>query len=216
MFCGCSSLVFLDLSNFDTSLVTHTGRMFNNCSSLISLNLNNFNTSLVNNMGNMFNGCRSLISLNLKHFDPSQVTTFDSIVFNINEKLIYCLNITLYLSIKTYFPKNSTFNCSDVCFTNPQHKMIKEKNKCINECHDDDTYKINYNNICYETCPNSNNSICEEEENEDLICDKYYDYNHTACLESIPEGYYLNDSILKTIDKCNIKCKNCNIFISSS
>ena len=219
MFCGCSSLVSLDLSNFDTSLVTHTGRMFNNCSSLISLNVDSFNTSLVNNTGNMFNGCRSLISLNMKNFDTSQITTFNLMFSNINENLIYCVNPVLYINTRGEFPQNSIFNCSDVCFTNPQHKLIIEKNKCIDECHNDDTYKIEYNNICYKTCPNgthnssNNNFTCEEEGKEELelICDKYYNYNHTACLDNIPEGYYLNDSILKTIDKCNIKCGNCNI-----
>ena len=217
MFCGCSSLVSLDLSNFDTSSVTHIGRMFNNCSSLISLNMNNFNTSLVNNTGNMFNGCRSLISLNIKNFDISRITNFNLMFSNINENLIYCVNDVSYIYIKGEFPQNSTYNCSDVCFTNSQHKLIIEKNKCIDECHNDDTYKIEYNNICYKICPNgthnssNNNFTCEEEGKElELICDKYYNYNHTECLDSIPEGYYLNDSILKTIDKCNIKCRDCN------
>ena len=217
MFCGCSSLISLDLSNFDTSSVNHTGRMFYNCSSLISLNINNFNTSLFNNTGNMFNGCRSLISLNIKNFDISRNATSSDMFSNINENLIYCVNDVLYDNIKGEFPQNSTFNCSDVCFTNSQHKLIKEKNKCIDECHNDDTYKIEYNNICYKTCPNgthnssNNNFTCEEEEKElQLICDNYYNYNHTECLESIPEGYYLNDSVLKTIDKCNIKCRECN------
>ena len=41
-----------------------------------------------------------------------------------------------------------------------------------------------------------------------MICEKYYNYNHTICLEYIPEGFYLNDSI-KTIQKCNIKCNSC-------
>ena len=37
----------------------------------------------------------------------------------------------------------------------------------------------------------------------------YYNYDKTSCINKIPGGYYLNDSIHKTIDKCNIKCKNC-------
>ena len=216
MFFGCSSLVSLDLSNFDTSSVTHTGEMFNGCSSLISINMNSFNTSLVTDMENMFNGCSSLISLNMNNFDISKVTTFNLMVSNINENLIYCINDALANKIASEFPETSTSNCSDVCFTNPKHKLIKEKNKCIDECHNDDAYKIKYNNICYKACPNgthnssNNNYTCEEEENEELICEKYYNYNHTICLDSIPEGYYLNDSILKTIDKCDIKCQICN------
>ena len=66
--------------------------------------------------------------------------------------------------------------------------------------------------MCYESCPkrthNSlyNNFLCEE----DLKCKNYFNYEHTECLDIIPEGYYMNNSRLKTIDKCNIKCKNCS------
>ena len=30
------------------------------------------------------------------------------------------------------------------------------------------------------------------------------------CLDIIPEGFYLNDSLYKTIDKCDIKCQTCS------
>ena len=42
--------------------------MFNKCTSLISLNLFNFNNNNVNNMIYMFNECTSLTSLNLFNF----------------------------------------------------------------------------------------------------------------------------------------------------
>ena len=44
MFEGCSSLKYLDLSDFNTKKVTNMSRMFDQCESLISLNLSNFNT----------------------------------------------------------------------------------------------------------------------------------------------------------------------------
>ena len=43
-----------------------------------------------------------------------------------------------------------------------------------------------------------------------MICDNYYNYNKSECLDQIPDGYYLNDTILKTIDKCDVKCKLCS------
>ena len=43
-----------------------------------------------------------------------------------------------------------------------------------------------------------------------LICDKYYNYDLTNCLESIPEGFYCNNSIQKTIDKCHDDCLSCD------
>ena len=38
----------------------------------------------------------------------------------------------------------------------------------------------------------------------------YYNYNKTKCIDTMPDGYYLNDTNNRTIDKCNIKCKTCN------
>ena len=43
IFNGCSSLIDLDLSNFDTSLVTSFEYMFSGCNSLQDLNIKSFN-----------------------------------------------------------------------------------------------------------------------------------------------------------------------------
>ena len=53
MFDLCSSLKYIDLSNFDTSKVTNMYMMFSDCSSLKSINLLNFNTSNVTVMTEM-------------------------------------------------------------------------------------------------------------------------------------------------------------------
>ena len=78
MFYECSSLLTIDLSNFDAANVNNMGNMFYGCSSLISIDLSNFNTSNVNNMESMFYGCSSLISLNLSNFDTSNVNIMES------------------------------------------------------------------------------------------------------------------------------------------
>ena len=57
MFCGCSSLKELNISNFNTNNVTNMQYMFSGCSSLKELNLSNFNTINVTYMGCMFYGC---------------------------------------------------------------------------------------------------------------------------------------------------------------
>ena len=45
-----------------------------------------------------------------------------------------------------------------------------------------------------------------------LICngELYYNYEHTNCIETIPDGYYCNSTNDKTIDKCHNNCKTCN------
>ena len=42
-----------------------------------------------------------------------------------------------------------------------------------------------------------------------LNCSNYYNYEQTECIDSIPEGYYCNNTLLKTIDKCHENCKTC-------
>lgn len=75
MFCNCSKLTNLDLSNLDTSNVTSMYYMFANCSNLTSLNLSNFDTSNVITMAAMFDRCSKLTSLDLSSFNTSKVTT---------------------------------------------------------------------------------------------------------------------------------------------
>jgi len=55
MFQGCSSLTALDVSGFDTSLVTSMGSMFYNCSSLTALDVSGFNIEAINNIANLTN-----------------------------------------------------------------------------------------------------------------------------------------------------------------
>ena len=74
-FRSCISIIFLDLSNLDSSDVTDMSYMFSGCSSLKEINLTNkFNTSKVVNMKSMFSGCENLTSLDLSNFDISNVT----------------------------------------------------------------------------------------------------------------------------------------------
>ena len=63
MFACCSSLISLNISSFNTTLVTNMDYMFNSCSLLKSLNLSYFNTSLVTNMHRMFESSSSLESV---------------------------------------------------------------------------------------------------------------------------------------------------------
>jgi len=214
MFYNCSSLLTLDLKNFDTSKVTKMTFVFNGCISLLSLNIENFDTSICTSFYYMFYLCKSLISLNLSNFDKNLVNSYETTnMLNLyHTKLIYCIKDNtnyVFSSLLIDFTKD----CGNICFTDENHKLIKEKYICIDYCKNDDKYMYEFNGICYEDCPTGthisdlDNLICES----DLICDYYYDYNHSSCLYEVPDGYYLNDSILKTIDKCDKKCKECNL-----
>ena len=187
MFYDCNSLTSLELGYFDTSSVTSMKEMFYNCSSLLSLNLYSFNTTKVQNYINMFN--------------------------NLNKSLLYCINNdnNILDSIKSQISIYNEVNCSELCSNISNSKFIIEKNKCIIDCSMDDSNFFEYDYICYKSCPKGTyeyyNNTCKKE----LICQNYYNYEHKGCLDNIPLGFYLNDTINKTIDKCNIKCSNCTM-----
>ena len=73
LFCNCSTLIFLDLSNLDTQKVKDMAGMFSNCTSLIYLNLTNFNTQNIKNINGLFYNCISLTDLNLSNFDTKNI-----------------------------------------------------------------------------------------------------------------------------------------------
>ena len=209
MFFECSLLKSLDLSNFDIKSVMSMSHMFHGCYSLTSLELGIFNTSSVKDMNYIFYNCSSLSSLNLNNF-YTLLNSNDEHMFDNCTNLHYCINDEIIsnntkLQLLSYVQKN----CSDLCLINT-NKYIIEKNKCINSCLNDDLYQYEYNNICYLSCPNgtknsANSNLCQP------LCQKYYNYQQTECIDEIPLGYYLNDSNLKTIDKCEIKCNNCTL-----
>ena len=144
----------------------------------------------------MFNGCSSLIKLNLFSFEETSVMTsycgYTNTFTNCNYNLKFCMNLKNLVNIPNKI--NQIYNCPNDC------NIINNPN-----------FNFAYNNECYETCPpgtyisTANDYLCTNN------CDNYYDYNKTKCLDQMPEGYYLNDSILKTIDKCDVKCKNCSL-----
>ena len=75
LFTNFTHLKEADLSNFDSSSVSHMGDMFYNCPSITYINFSNFNTSLVESMRSLFYECESLTELDLSSFDTSKVTT---------------------------------------------------------------------------------------------------------------------------------------------
>ena len=86
--------------------------MFRNCSSLEYLELGNFDTSLVTNMNYMFYNCKSLKSLNLYSFNTSKLTSFNHTFDNINLSS-YCINDGIKEDIKNLLSSYTKMNCSD-------------------------------------------------------------------------------------------------------
>ena len=184
MFESCNAISSLDLSNFNTSLVTNTAYMFYNCYALIYLKIDQFNLSSISKCEDMFYDCRSLSSLNLTNFYTLPTLSYTYYMFNkINRYLTYCIdNQKEYAFINEL--KNFNNNCSEICINYNLKKYIFQNNTCIDNCTLENIFKYEYNNICYERCPN--NTI--------LGNDSYYCIPDKAINEELNSDNMINDS----------------------
>ena len=93
MFYQCEQIIEINLSKFDTSLVTDMNNMFAWCTSLYSLDLSNIDTSKVINMAFMFYRCSALKSLNLSNFNTLKVN---------NTALMFAEGAFIYLNLSSF------------------------------------------------------------------------------------------------------------------
>ena len=110
--------------------------------------------------------------------------------FTLNDSNCYPICKSYY-----YFDSDNIYHCTEEeeC-PSSTNKLIIEKNKCIDNCNNDDKYKKEYKKKCYESCPNETYSI-----------------NSTnQCIDNLLDQYYILDFENKIIDKCDNKCKNCS------
>ena len=92
MFNNVYTLSSLDLSHFDTRNVTSMKDIFNNDNALTDLNISSFNTSKVKDMSGMFTYCYGLTSIDVSNFDTSKVESMQSMFSGLSE--LTELNIT--------------------------------------------------------------------------------------------------------------------------
>ena len=118
LFKNCTSLVYVNLTNVDTTLTTNFGDMFTNCSLLTSLDLSSFKTSKVESINNMFYNCSSLTSLNLSNFDTSTVTNFEYMFYNCNKLTSLNLSNFKFSSLTEDKLISMFVNCSKLSYLN--------------------------------------------------------------------------------------------------
>ena len=231
MFKGCEGLKSLYLGNFDTSKVTDMESMFEGCSNLTSLDLSSFSTGNVRYMNKMFSGCSKLETINFKYISSRSLGTMYRMFYNCNslkylnifyltEKaqtieemfkgvpndLTYCIND--YTQIPNIFSElyqmnNSIMDCSSNCYGYNRFKYPESKVCCV---------YYEYNGTCYRTCPSKTRIETPDNKCTFFTCPYYYNYQQNDCINSsiVPEGYFVNDTKLKTIDKCDRTCKTCS------
>ena len=151
LFTGCTSIIKLDFTHFDTREVTDMSNMFWNCQALTELNLSNFNTEKVTNMKGMFNNCESLIKLDLSNFKTKQVT-------DMSKMFTYCkklkeLNISHFNTENVINMEKMFFCCEALKILNVSNfntEKVTNMKEMFNQCSslkvlDVSNFKINEN-----------------------------------------------------------------------
>ena len=121
MFKGCSLLTNIDVSGFDTSLVTDMGWMFCGCENLLNLDLSNFDTKNVNNMYSLFDSCSNLKKIDLNSFDTSNVTIMKCMFQN-------CTSLTEINFGSNFIPSNANASYAFTGVTKNNIKVTAYKN----------------------------------------------------------------------------------------
>ena len=97
-----------------------------------------------------------------------------------------------------YFDESNNFTCTTnlKCPEN-YNKLILNKKKCVNECINDDIYKYEYNNKCYQTCPE--NTFFNET-------------NNYTCIFKLINNENITQKLITTTSNSEIvyECKNQN------
>ena len=115
MFYYCKDIIEIDLTKFDTSLVTDMKGMFSMYSSLSSLNVSGLNTKRVEKFEDMFFKCTSLTSLNLESFTNPSATSLYRMFYG-------CINLE-YINIKN-FDEKENMNVNEMFYNIPKDAVI--------------------------------------------------------------------------------------------
>ena len=130
--------------------------MFYGCSSLTSLDLSNFDTSIVTDMTNIFNSCINLEYINLSNFNENFLDTYDSMFSGVPENIVICINENI--TKEKILPQILNITCHVIDCSNDwkskQKKIGINNNECFESCDKNTQYKYEYNGKCIENCPN--------------------------------------------------------------
>ena len=111
-FYGCKNLKQLNLSNFNTKNVLNMSYIFYNCKNLVNLDLSTFNTENVSDMAGMFYGCENTKKLNLTNFNTKNVINMNNLFYNC--KNMISLDLSSFNTVKVIDMSNMFYGCKNL------------------------------------------------------------------------------------------------------
>ena len=235
MFCNCISLTSLDISNFNTGKAKTIDYMFNGCKNLTSLNLSNFVTTNVIYMDNMFDGCESLKILDFSYLDLTALTNMNqennifkdcknleyinirnlksnanlgnTFFYGAPTSLVVCIENNKIGLIQNILDNNNCILIS--CNGNlPNYKYKLNKDGCFIENCLLTSYKYEFQENCYEICPNNSKQRENSKELEGFELDEIY-FCKPICNETFPFEIINTQECVQNCDINSIIDKSC-------
>ena len=148
----------------------------------------------------------------LKHCNISCATCSNKAEFNQEGQVTNC--DTCNKDYGYYPDENDPKTCSN---TADDGQYFDEDCHCYKDCHKNcltcSTKEISDYQMNCLSCDAKEGFTYFPKTTNCLKCksyNKYVNYEQTECIDKIPEGYYVNDSNINTIDKCYKDCKTCS------
>ena len=210
MFCNCGHILEINLTHFNTSLVTDMRIMFQQCYLLTSVDFSNVDTSQVTSFNGMFQYCYSLISLDLSSFETSRSTGFGCMFSNcksLRELSISNFKTQNVLSMDKMF--ENCFSLTFLNFENINMNKVKNNEKMFFNCTNLEYVNLrNYkqsiilgNSYFFNESP-KNLVVCTEDANLVNIIESH-DCNIVNCLD---DWYNYKKNIYPEDDECTDDC----------
>ena len=205
MFKGCKSLSLLNLNHFNTTKVQYMNKMFENCQNLTQLNISQISSNSLSSMYRMFYNCKSLEYLNIYNLTEDAQSITEMFEGTPNNFIICIKDKENIPNIYNLIYNKITRDCKSSCYGIGNERNSSQNNKSC-------CTRYEYNNECYNKCPSKtkiqdSTNICKY-----FNCIySFYNYEQNDCNDSIPDGFYQNDTDINTIDKCHEDCKTCKI-----
>jgi len=135
MFYGLSNIIYIDLSNFDSSKVTKMLKMFQDCTSVTSINLKNLNTSIVEDMRDVFVNCNQLKSIDVSSFNTKSVIKMNSLFYGCSS--LTSLDLSNFDTSKTTLMNAMFQGCSSLTsldLNNFNTSIVTDMSSMFKEC----------------------------------------------------------------------------------
>ena len=144
----------------------------------------------------------------------------------LNESFVPNKNCFLKCEYQYYFDSSMQYICNELNLCSiPYNKFVEGKNKCIDECINDDEYIYEYNNKCLKECPEGLKINEEQKKCLESCNDNQFEYNNICyddcpsgthkifqnrniCIVNVPENYYLDEDNINK--ECYNTCKKCS------